>query len=522
MIATLALAAALSRYVVMHVTVDAYGVPGTGTIVVDRQSGRFVRRFDAGPASEQEGWDGSHAWRADATGMSRVQENSGERSEILQWSDALVHAIGGTAHHVLLSGSTDHVDVTFADYRKAEDTEIPGRIDFRSEQNGQWTARVDLIQNLSDEPASVFAPPQRTKPDFRLDHLTSIPISMAIGLPSLDVRVNGTKLNFAFDTGGQNVISLEAAKRIGLKVLGHGIVSGGAGGTTTIQYATADTVQVGDAQLFAQPFIVLPADALPGVDGIVGYEMLARLAARFDISHGTLELAPDTSAFGPETGPEHFGYDDRHVQVDGSLDGVEGAFVVDTGSSLTAEVQTPVVRDKHLIQTLHATVTAQASDVGGRYPIYLTRARELRLGSATFDDPLVDLMTRVSTSDDKSIVASVGDGILKRWVLVFDYPHQTIDFRPGGDPSPIVVHDHSGIVLGTKSQDLVASQVFGGTPASQAGITEGARITAIDGTPMSANDLVRARTMLRADPGTVVRIQLADGNTRTIVLRKYL
>ena len=522
MIAAIALAAALSRYVVMDLTVDAYGVPGTGTIVVDRQTGRFARRFNAGPASEQEGWDGSRAWRADATGMSRVQENSGERGEVLQWSNALVHAIGGAAHHAHLSGSTDRVDVAFDNYRSAESIAVPGRIDFRSEQNGQWTARVDLIQTLSNEPDSVFAPPQRTTPDFRLDHLTSVPISMAGGSPSLDVRVNGTKLSFAFDTGGQNVISLEAAKRIGLKVLGHGIVSGGAGGTTTIQYATADTVLVGDAELFQQPFIVLPADSLPGVDGIVGYEMLARLAARLDIAHGSLELARDASAFGPQAAPEHFGYDDRHAQVDGSLDGVNGAFTIDTGSSLTAQVQTPVVREKHLIQTLHATVTAQATDVGGRYPIYLARARTLRLGSATFDDPLVDLMTRISTSDDKSIVANVGDGILKRWVLVFDYPHQVIDFRPGGDSSPIVVHDHSGIVLGTKSRDLIAAQVFGGTPAAGAGITEGARIVAIDGSPVNATDIARARTILRGAPGTVVNIRLADGVARNVTLREYL
>jgi hypothetical protein len=39
---------------------------------------------------------------------------------------------------------------------------------------------------------------------------------------------------------------------------------------------------------------------------------------------------------------------------------------------------------------------------------------------------------------------------------------------------------------------------------------------------MRASDLVRARTMLQAEPGTSVQIQLADGSTRTIVLRKYL
>ena len=54
------------RYVRLRLDVTAYGVPGHGEIVVDRTLGRFVRRFDAGPVSEREGWDGVRAWRADA------------------------------------------------------------------------------------------------------------------------------------------------------------------------------------------------------------------------------------------------------------------------------------------------------------------------------------------------------------------------------------------------------------------------------------------------------------------------
>jgi hypothetical protein len=67
-------------------------------------------------------------------------------------------------------------------------------------------------------------------------------------------------------------------------------------------------------------------------------------------------------------------------------------------------------------------------------------------------------------------------------------PHQTIDFRPGGDPSGVVVHDRSGIVLGSKSSALVAALVFSGTPASQAGITEGVEIVAVDGNHVTAAD----------------------------------
>ena len=55
---------------------------------------------------------------------------------------------------------------------------------------------------------------------------------------------------------------------------------------------------------------VAGAFALPPVDGIVGYELLARFAARLDMAHLTLELelAPDAAAFGRPVAPARFAY----------------------------------------------------------------------------------------------------------------------------------------------------------------------------------------------------------------------
>ena len=61
----------IATILVLHLAVNAYGVRGSGTVAIDRATGRFLRRFNAGPASEQEGFDGVRAWRADATGMAR-------------------------------------------------------------------------------------------------------------------------------------------------------------------------------------------------------------------------------------------------------------------------------------------------------------------------------------------------------------------------------------------------------------------------------------------------------------------
>ena len=80
------------RFVRLKLDVSAYGVPGHGEIIVDRTVGRFVRRFDAGPVSEREGWDGVRAWRADATGMPRIEGNVDERGMIRAWARLLRRA----------------------------------------------------------------------------------------------------------------------------------------------------------------------------------------------------------------------------------------------------------------------------------------------------------------------------------------------------------------------------------------------------------------------------------------------
>jgi hypothetical protein len=512
---------AAAQIVVMHFHVDAYGIAGTGTIAVDCATGQFVRKFDVGPASEQEGFDGTNAWRADATGMPRVQGNVGERGEILAWSRALVQAMKSRLTTVRMAGSTDHVVVSFSDYRQEGSLSIPGRIAMRSEENGDWSAQLESVETPPELPASAFAPPAPVTSDAHLSGLTSIGLSKLSHEPMLDVQVNGVAMHFIFDTGGQNVISKHAAKRAGLQVVGHGSVGGG-GGTTQIAYAWAQSVQVGDATLDHQPFIVLEDQALPEADGIVGYELLSRFAARLDMAHAELELAPTAAAFGDGTGMVPFAFDDRHIQVQGSLDDIPGPMIVDTGSTLSAAVPAPFVQSHNLIASLHANVWAYAAGVGGRYRIRLARAHAIQLGAAIFEDPIVDLLPDEGTIVDTTAAATVGDGILRRWIIVFDYPDQRVDFRPGGDASGSVIRDHSGIVLDTTDRKLIVGTVLGGTPAARAGVTNGAQIVKVDGETVSASDLTKVRDLLRAAPGTPVQLTLADGSTHRFTLEQYL
>ncbi|HEY0615555.1 MAG TPA: retropepsin-like aspartic protease [Candidatus Elarobacter sp.] len=442
-------AAPAPRFVRLRADVTVFGIAGHGEIVIDRIGGRFVRRFDAGPVSEREGWDGKRAWRADATGMPRVQGNADERAAIIEWArigapdatlpperafkapdvatdptgevTSIVRHIGHAAEHT-----------TFADYRPAGAFVVPFTIADTSE-NGTWTAHVTRVEAPRAIADAAFSPPREPR-DHTLSGVTAVALLGHADVPVLPVSVDGSApLRFVLDTGGQNVITPEAARRAGLEPAGSGTVGGAGSGLANVRFASARTVRVGSAEMRDQPFLVLDLGATAPVDGIIGYELLARFAARLDVQHERLELAPDARALAPSGTAVPFVFDDRQPQLEGAIDGIPGALTLDTGSASAVDVNTPFVLAHDLRARYHADVGGYPiSGVGGSVHAYYARAKELRFGTVAVPD--VDLLltdARSGAEADPAVAANVGEQVLRRFALVFDYRHGTVTFEPG-------------------------------------------------------------------------------------------
>lgn len=88
MMMSMLLAASLAGAPVLRLQLEVreYGLRGRGVMVVDRRNGRYMRRFDVGPAGASEGYDGRDVWTADAANNAYVQGNAGTRGEVLRWS----------------------------------------------------------------------------------------------------------------------------------------------------------------------------------------------------------------------------------------------------------------------------------------------------------------------------------------------------------------------------------------------------------------------------------------------------
>jgi Aspartyl protease len=446
-------AARAARYVRLQLDVTAYGIAGRGEIVVDRESGAFVRRFDAGPASEREGWDGARAWRADATGMPRVEGNADERGGILAWSHVFApHAqpcgCGTRAPELTADAETGNVTAvvqhvghqtertTFAGYRTEGAFVVPLTITDTSE-NGVWEARVRAVETPNAVPASAFAPPPAPH-DFALDGVAEGRLLGGIPSPLVDVVVNGTALRFILDTGGQNVITPDAARRAGLHVEGAGTVGGAGPAVAKIQYASARSVAVGAAVMRDQPFVVLDFGRTAPFDGIVGYELLARFALRLDFARERYALAADGRAFAGAGTEVPFVFDERQPQIDGALDGIPGAMTIDTGSSSGVDVSAPFVQAHDLRARYHAVVAdSSIFGVGGPVRAYHAHGDELRLGALRINDiPLLLTDALAGAFANPTVAANVGMQVLRRYDLVLDYRRQIIRFEPVPAPAP--------------------------------------------------------------------------------------
>jgi S1-C subfamily serine protease len=122
---------------------------------------------------------------------------------------------------------------------------------------------------------------------------------------------------------------------------------------------------------------------------------------------------------------------------------------------------------------------------------------------------------------DPSLSGNIGGGILKRFVVTFDYGHNTMYLKPAAGPiADLDTYDRAGMWFNVTPEGYRIIAVTPGGPAEAAGLKAGDVITAIDGKPVGELLLPDIRQRFRDDaPGTPVRLRLAGGRDVTVTLR---
>jgi hypothetical protein len=419
--------------------------------------------------------------------------------------------------------------ITLADFRPVQGLMIPYRVD-TSNMNGTTSFTVKSVEVDPPGGASHLTAPTSSPHDFSIANRAtqaSVPIQISKNQVWLDVMLNGKgPFHFAFDTGGANVIDPAVAKELGVASGGSAEVTGSGSAAVASSFAVIKRLQVGDALVTNQVFIVLPiakgfgmSAGMP-MDGVIGYEVLSRFLTTFDYGNKKVVFhMPGSYTPPPDATVVPIALFGTLPQFACGIDDVPATCTLDTGASSSLSFYTPFLEaHPSVVPTKVTEPGVNGFGVGGPTHGRLGRLQTLSFGGLTLHDLVGDYPAQGGGGSDLPFFgANVGGGVWKRFTMTLDYHGRTMTLTPNGDISVRDEWDRSGLYLINKG-GITVIDVRPGTPAATAGLKTGDVIVSLSGS--SNPSLLEVRGAFRAAPGTVVHlvIKSKDGGTHNVDL----
>ncbi|HUJ60212.1 MAG TPA: aspartyl protease family protein [Kofleriaceae bacterium] len=553
-------------------TVSIGGMTGTSETIEDIPSGRSRSAIHLPALDQADGFDGTTAWERAPGGEVAIQDApdavARARTDAWMTRHAMFHPGGARyrelgvrddthgVHYRVLEATPDGgapielwfapsgllartvthqgidtVTTELADWRAVGPVKLPFAITVvEGDVRNTLAMHVTAYELVATPEAATFAPPKLDADRLRFAPGVSrseLPFDLVNNHIYVNASVDGKPLRMLVDTGGLNMLTPAAAKRLGLEPEGKIAGSGAGAERVDVGFAHAKQLQVGDVTLANPVFYVIDIGALADVegepfDGLVGFELFSRLGVRIDYPGRRLSLiAP--AAFEPPHGAIAVPFEmaDRTPIVQGAIDGLPGRFWVDTGSRSSLTTMTKFTRDHELVaryKPAFSTVTGWG--VGGSTTSAPVRFHEVKIGDAVVHDVVGDLFTGDKGSfADPDAAANLGGGILHRFVVTFDYAKKVMYLEPGKDVDRREAYDRSGLFLIRDGDALRAVSVVPGSGAARAGIRANDRIAEIDGAPVGRKSLAEWRAELRDSPvGTRVRMHVVSGTRGDVIV----
>jgi len=540
------------------------GLSGEVVSTVDTASGAFLTVRRAGIVQTAEGFDGRRAWRRDMSGFATPQDGGNKprlaiseayRNANLWWradrGGAQIEQIGCDAVRVTPRGGAPFeawfdpathllnkvretqsfgavTETRYLDYRRISGRPIARRIEALASEDpsDREILKLSSLRLGAASRGSTFARPSRQPRDWSLpaSGRTTVPFQLLNNHIIAQVRIDGGEpLPFLVDTGGYNVITPSTVSALRLATAGASQASGGGETTSASGYVRIQRLKVGGASM--GPETVSTFDFSPpeveglALGGMLGVEFLERFVVRIDYGAKTLTFvdpakfsAADRAAAGMGV---PFRFYEHLPQVEGTFDGRPVRLDLDTGSRSDVNLTAPFVERAGLRAAFPSgTTVTEGWGAGGPSRAYVGRAGELTLGHVRIPRPIASLSSaRHGAFSDSAYDGNVGGGLLKRFVVTFDYANRMVYLAPLAHPDADASRfDRVGIWLNQVDEGVKIMDVAAGSPAEAAGLKVGDVVTAIDGARVSQRTLSDVRRSLKLlAPGKTVVIDYSRG-----------
>ena len=340
----------------------------------------------------------------------------------------------------------------------------------------------------------------------------AVPFRMIDNREFVEAYVNGKgPYAFVVDTGSVTLITPEVAAEAGVASVDAGLSGGVGEKREPMRRAVLGRLAFGDVNLtqltvgVASLREIRDAIGFARFDGIIGSDVLRRYRTRIDgIGSGVMQLSGAT----PVGAALPFAIVDNEIVVAGSVNGIPGDFIVDTGDRSTLTLFGPFV-EKHGLGTTKGVIAVTGWGIGGPVRARVTRA-DFAAGPLVGHNIIArQSLQRAGAFTDPRFAGSIGNGLLKNYALTFDYAASRIFVARSAGTPQADAYDRSGMWLRRVPAGLEVAGVVSGGPADEGGLHAGDVVVAVDGTPAAALDLIELRARLAAAATTTVRLRIS-------------
>ncbi|HYL67535.1 MAG TPA: PDZ domain-containing protein [Candidatus Limnocylindria bacterium] len=273
------------------------------------------------------------------------------------------------------------------------------------------------------------------------------------------------------------------------------------------------------------PFAALPALARDGFtsqtgrsyQGTLGNDFLRAVVVNIDYGRKTLQLYdPGVYKYsgGGTSFPITFAGGLPLIRAKLTLPGQrarEGGFIVNTSLDAAIVIFEKFAEGHHLFSAHLKTIPVADPQINDGGNIVVGRPKEFQLGAFSVEGAIAEFSPKDPfPSAGADVAGMIGGGILRRFTVVFDYPHHQLILAPNLRIHELEEEDKSGVTIVAKGPGLKQFEVIAvqpGTPGAHAGIQKGDLIVGIDEEPAADLTLMGIRELFR-DTGRTCKLSI--------------
>jgi PDZ domain-containing protein/aspartyl protease len=303
------------------------------------------------------------------------------------------------------------------------------------------------------------------------------------------------EMNFMFDSGaGGILINKNFSDSIGLEAVNERLNTG-AVGTHTVSILKGNTIKIGDTQIsninmMRDEHDFEELDTGEEIAGIIGFHILSRFVVKID--YGTSELIfynrSNYSYHGdgfvmPIVLTYNLPLVISTIKINNDTE-FEGFFLVDTGARSDLIISSPTVDKYNMIDAVgdHYVLKTEVGSSGKKAKIMYGKVKGLTFADNQFANvPTILSQAESGVLSFEGIDGIIGNRILKRFNVIFDYPRSLIYLEPNANMNRRYSLNVSGFSVFFKEGKPYVKNVIERSPASRAGLKNGDEIVAIEG-----------------------------------------